>query len=574
MSSPDHEKTREELIAAIDDLRRRIRWYESDEGETYAGIDADPNYLLRRVLEALPVGVWIQDRGGKIRIGNSAGQRIWAGARFVGIEQFGDYQGWWLDSGKRIEAEEWAAARAIQKGETSIGELIEIQCFDGTRKIIRNSALPVRNEQTGEIISAIIVNEDITDLKKTEAALRDANQGLEQRVRERTAELEEANRQAGMAREVAEEASRAKSEFLANMSHELRTPLTVIIGSLELMQSSAPTPELEQLLDMAESSSQRLLGIINDLLDISRIEARKLTLEEKSFDLRECVQKVVEMFSPQAREKGLLLHWATDPAVPETVNGDPARIGQVLVNLIGNAVKFTQQGEVHIFVGLERGDLFFAIRDTGIGIPAAKIDQLFQPFTQVDSSLTRRYGGTGLGLAISRLLLALMGGEIQVESALGKGSTFTFTLPLRPSQPIERPTPNQWEGDCGTLRILLAEDDPATGSLVAKMIGNRHDWQVEVVDNGLQAVQVWKSGGIDLVLMDLQMPEMNGVAAIRMIREMEEETGGHTPVIALTAHALAQERKESMAAGADSFLTKPIRMKTLIAAIENCLANT
>jgi signal transduction histidine kinase len=436
---PDEEIAREELIEIIADLRRRLDWYESRGGERYTGIDTDLSYLLRRVLEALPVGVWIQDRNGKIRIGNTAGQSIWAGARFVGIEQFGEYRGWWLDSGKPIEAEEWAAARAIRKGETSIGEIIEIQCFDGSRKIIRNSALPVRNEQTGEIISAIIVNEDITDLKRAEAALRDANQDLERRVQERTAELEVANQQLRMAKEASEKANHAKSEFLANMSHELRTPLTVILGSLELMQSSGVTPELEKFLDMAEISSSRLLGIINDLLDISRIEARQLTIEEKPFDLRECVRKAVEMFSNQAREKGLRLQWEVDPLVPEAIDGDPVRVDQVLVNLIGNAIKYTARGEVHVFVDQTKDCLIFSVRDTGIGIPSDKKKQIFLPFTQVDSSLTRRYGGAGLGLAISKQLVELMGGEIRVESEMGQGSTFIFTLPLRSSVRVTRP---------------------------------------------------------------------------------------------------------------------------------------
>jgi PAS domain S-box-containing protein len=229
-----------------------------------------------------------------------------------------------------------------------------------------------------------------------------------------------------MAKQVAEDASLAKSQFLANMSHELRTPMTVIMGSLELLKKSWAAPEREHLLEMADTSADRLLELIDDLLDISRIEARQLKIEEQPFDLRSCIRQAMEMFASTARRRGLLLHWTVDPQLPEQVSGDPVRLEQVLINLVGNAVKFTRNGEVSVNVVRKAGELVFSVRDTGIGIPADKISDLFRLFTQVDSSLTRTYGGTGLGLAISKELVEMMGGTLEAESDVGKGSIFTF----------------------------------------------------------------------------------------------------------------------------------------------------
>jgi signal transduction histidine kinase len=375
-----------------------------------------------------------------------------------------------------------------------------------------------------------------------------------------------------IAKETAEKANRSKSEFLANMSHELRTPMTVIMGSLEIIQRSASAPEESQLLDLASTSARRLLGIIDDLLDISRIEAGRLKIEETPFDLRECVRQAVEMFADQAESKQVRLQWEMSRQVPSIVLGDPDRLGQVLINLVGNAVKFTDSGEVVLEASRAGDDLVFSVRDTGIGIPADKIDLLFQPFTQVDSSLTRRYGGTGLGLAISKELVGLMGGDIRLKSEEGRGSTFTFTIPLRPAEDFrEVPQPTRAPRPVTrSLRVLLAEDDPMVRDLV-KMSLEHRGVEVSLAENGRQAVAKWKEEGIDLILMDLQMPETDGLDATRQIRELEGTQGRpRTCIFALTAHVRQEDRERCLAAGMDGFLTKPLRLEELDSLIENC----
>jgi PAS domain S-box-containing protein len=366
------------------------------------------------------------------------------------------------------------------------------------------------------------------------------------------------------AKEDAEAANRAKSEFLANMSHELRTPMTVIMGAVQHLLLSSPGPGQREFLEMADRSSHCLLAIIDDLLDISRIEAKKLRISEHPFDLRHCIRDAAEIFIGPAGEKGLRLDWEVDPRTPVQVLGDAQRVEQVLVNLIGNAVKFTERGEVKVRVEASKEDLAFSVSDTGIGIPADKMDQLFEPFTQVDTSRTRRFGGTGLGLAICRELVAMMGGVIRVASKEGKGSTFSFTLPLKaaPSEEIqqgENPRP---------LRVLLAEDDPMVRDLVKLML-SRLNVEVTVAENGRKAVDCWREDGADLILMDLQMPEMDGIEAVRRIRELEGNRQKRTLIFAMTAHARREDREECMAAGMDGFLTKPLRMAELHSLVEN-----
>lgn len=283
-----------------------------------------------------------------------------------------------------------------------------------------------------------------------------------------------------------------------------------------------------------------------------------------------CIRQAVEMFASPAREKDLRLHWTVDPQVPGQVEGDPVRLGRVLTNMVGNAVKFTRTGEVSVMVREENGELKFSVRDTGIGIPEDKISQLFQPFTQVDSSLTRTYGGTGLGLAISKELVEMMGGAIDVESVVGEGSTFTFTIPLRQVEKGDGPESEEAAGDgARPLRILLAEDDPTVRDLV-KMILEKRGLSVAIAENGSEAVARWQAGGIDLILMDLQMPEMNGLEAARQIRELEVGRDRRVCIFALTAHVRPEDREECLAAGMDGFLAKPLRLEELYGLIESC----
>jgi PAS domain S-box-containing protein len=376
------------------------------------------------------------------------------------------------------------------------------------------------------------------------------------------------------AKEAAEEASRAKSEFLANTSHEIRTPMTVFLLALEHLLQVDKDPERRLLLEVADNSAKRLRALIDDILDFSRIEAQRVALEEEPFDLRACLREAVDMFILAVREKNLRLVTDVAPEVPPIVIGDSARLGQVLTNLIGNAVKFTHQGEISITVQPRDDLLEFSVSDTGIGIPEEKCEQVFESFSQADGSLTRRYGGTGLGLAICRRLVELMGGEIFARSRKDVGSIFTFTFPLKTFvRQGSRPAAAVPQVSCeekSAARILLVDDEPMVRELVAMMLTQR-GWYAEVAESGRKALKKWESGHFDVILMDLQMPEMNGLEATQAIRKREPDRGQRASIIALTAHAQSEVRANCIKAGMDMVLVKPIKSKDLYAAIENCL---
>lgn len=373
------------------------------------------------------------------------------------------------------------------------------------------------------------------------------------------------------AKESADAANQAKNEFLANISHEIRTPLTVAMGAVELLMTTSLTAEQRQYLEMAHTSSEALLQLIEDLLDFSRMETGQLSFREEPFDLRGCLEEVLEAFRLPAQRKGLQLSMEFDPAVPGIALGDPERLRQVLSNLVSNAVKFTDRGEVAVRVAPyptggghgAKGQLLFSVRDTGIGIPPEKKDRLFRTFSQLDASLTRRYGGTGLGLALSKRIVEHFGGGIWMESEPGRGSVFSFTLPLVPPGEL-RPEAAK------AAKILLAEDDPMVRDLLRMALESR-GWGVVVAESGRQALAAWAEGGFNLVLMDVQMPEIDGLEATRTIRQREAAVGGHLPIIALTAHARQEDRDACRQAGMDDYLTKPIQLQTLYAAIEHYL---
>jgi PAS domain S-box-containing protein len=401
----------------------------------------------------------------------------------------------------------------------------------------------------GEFLGYVGTSADITERKATEEALNEA-------------------------KEAAEEANRAKSEFLANMSHEIRTPMTVFLAALEHLLQIDNDPEHRVLLEMADTSARRLRTLIDDILDFSRIEARRVKLEESPFNLRACVRENVEMFTLQAREKNLRLETDVAAEAPRVVVGDPARLGQVLTNLVGYAVKFTNQGKVRITVQPRDDFLEFAVSDTGIGIPEEKGERIFETFSQADGSLTRRYGGTGLGLAICKKLVELMGGEIYARSRKDKGSIFTFTLPLKTAEgqtsgPADAVPPVSREQRSSAC-ILLADDEPMVRELVAMMLAQR-GWYTEVAESGRKALEKWENGNFDVILMDLQMPEMNGLEATREIRTREAGQGQRTNIIGLTAHAQSEVRDNCIQAGMDKVLVKPVTTKDLYAAIESCL---
>lgn len=597
----------------------------------------------------------------------------------------------------------------VRTGEPIIDRVVRHVWPDGQVTWSLNVAMPIQNDR-GEIVGVWGTNKDITQSKLTEEALEN-----------RTRELQVVNVQLEQATEAALAASEAKSAFLANMSHEIRTPMNGVIGMTELLLETPLDRVQRDYAQTIRGSARALLNVINDILDFSKVEAGKLELEEVDVNLRDVVEEVSRLISIQADAKGLEVIAHIDPALPECVMGDEARLRQILFNLCGNAVKFTQQGEIAIEVTLvslnpQGITTRFEVRDTGMGIPADRLDSLFAPFTQVDVSTTRRFGGTGLGLSIVRRLAELMGGEAGVQSREGIGSTFWFTAHFRPSaaaQPFIR-TPSvlqgqrvllvddnatnlkvlagelkRWDIDCvcvssaddalvamraarrpfevalldhqmpgcdgaelgrrinedpdlnstrlvlltssgqnsdrqqfaalgfaaylvkpvtrndliDTLsmvmagsaeawhtqtqpiitrkylrerrghdarRILVAEDD-AVNRKVAVGLLELMGYQVDVVDDGRQAVDAWRKGRYDLILMDCQMPELDGYAATREIRQLES-SGGRIPIIALTANAMPGAEGQCKAAGMDAYLAKPFDRDLLEACIDGFLA--
>ena len=368
----------------------------------------------------------------------------------------------------------------------------------------------------------------------------------------------------------AEAANTAKSEFLATMSHEIRTPLNGVLGMVQAMERDQLSNPQRERLELIGQSGEALLVILNDILDLSKIEAGKLELEEADFDLTALAQATLKTFKPVADGKGLEFTLEVDAAAQATYRGDPGRVRQILYNLISNAVKFTSAGSVGVRISLAGETVRFLVTDTGIGMSHDQIDRLFDKFVQADSSTTRRFGGTGLGLAICRELCRAMDGQINVESDLGRGSRFTVELPLLRTGArgalVAAPAP-QPVGNGPDLRILAAEDN-AVNQLVLRTLLSQVGLEPVIVTNGAEAVAAWEQGDWDLILMDVQMPVMDGTTATRQIRRREAETGrSATPIIALTANAMTHQAERYFAVGMNGFVAKPIEVAQLFAAI-------
>jgi signal transduction histidine kinase/ActR/RegA family two-component response regulator len=427
-----------------------------------------------------------------------------------------------------------------------------------------------------------------------------ANESLRAEIRTREqAErvLQEQARELGVARDAAQAANRAKSQFLTNMSHEIRTPLNAVIGFSEILLHTELTEEQRDHLCTVIDSGGALLAVVNDILDYSRIEAGKIELENVAFDVDDVVGDTLRSLAIRAEQKGLELSCQLDADVPRALRGDPGRLRQVIANLVSNAITFTEHGEVEVRVAREApGVLRFSVRDTGIGIDAADIDRLFESFEQADKSSSRRFGGTGLGLSISRGLVALLGGTIGAQSTPGAGSTFTFTarfaevgppagdrtrgaVPrvLRAPFPTTRRVSVLAGGDeraaaqLAPQRILLVEDS-IPNQKVALAILQSQGHEVVVASDGHEGLERFGSREFDVVLMDIQMPGMDGFACTAAIRAAEARTGAHIPIIAMTAHALAGDREKCLAAGMDDYVSKPIRRDDLFRALASAIA--
>ena len=608
------------------------------------------------------------------------------------------------------------SSRLLRRIIAPIMELARIAGGVSARRDYSLRAIPQGNDEVGTLV--ISFNQMLEGIEQRDAALQSANEELENRVLKRTEEMRRA-------KETAEEASRVKSQFLANMSHEIRTPLNGIMGMTDLALGTEITTEQREYLDTVQQSADSLLVVINDILDFSKIEAGKIELELAEFDLRDCLESTLKILSFRADEKGLELLCEISPEVPEVVRGDSSRLRQILTNLVGNAIKFTNEGEVAMKVEVKSQEndnnstLQFTVSDTGIGIPPEKQEIIFDPFSQADTSTTRKYGGTGLGLTISARLVELMGGRIWLESEVGRGTQFFFTAQMKSSEMpsavgsiappeilrgvkvlvVDDNSTNRrildgmlkrWEmrptlvaggevaleelaaaretgdpyrliltdmhmpkmdgfslierirqrpelatatimmltsaghrGDAErcrqlgvaayllkpirlselreaialvlgaremtgavplvtryslqdardpltVLQILVAEDNAVNQRLVVRLLEKRGH-RVVLAGDGQQAIEALNQGTFDLVLMDIQMPEMDGLVATALIREKEKKTGKHQPIIALTAHAMTGDRDRCLAAGMDDYLTKPIRPQELDQLLESYL---
>lgn len=437
-----------------------------------------------------------------------------------------------------------------------------------------STATPILGKD-GQVERIITIESDISLRKQMEEMEIEAKKIAEQSLNQVSKTLIELTK----AKKELEESMKVKGQFMANMSHEIRTPMNAIIGFTNLLLKTPLTIEQKQFVDAVQTSGKNLLVIINDILDFSKIESGKLAFEQISFRLSQAISTATELMLPKSSEKNIRISTKIDQNIFDHLIGDPTRLNQILLNIIGNAIKFTNQGEVKITVDLlsevnDTLELKFSVIDTGIGIPEDKINSLFKAFSQVSSETTRKYGGTGLGLAIAKQLVELQGGTISVQSKVGVGSTFSFTLKFKKSEElasenknsIEAPEDSELEG----LNVLLVEDNLLNQILAKKVLTDRK-LNVDVAENGIIAIDKLEKNNFDLILMDIQMPEMDGYEATKHIRENFSSSKREIPIIAVTAHALTGEAEKCINAGMNDYLSKPFDSDVLHSKIVSVL---
>ncbi len=436
---------------------------------------------------------------------------------------------------------------------------------------------PIPVSKTGDEVEFLgeSFNAMIATLAATQKALLDQQGLLEKKIKDRTDQLEEAMR-------TAQAASQAKSQFLANISHELRTPTNGVIGMLDLVLDRDLSPELADQLQTAQRCAYSLVSLLNDILDLSKIEAGKMTLEKLPFDLRVLLADCIKAHQPQATANSILLRAEVSPDVPRQISGDPLRIRQIVANLVSNAVKFTEHGSVTLRAGGESRQpgqftLRIWVEDSGTGIPADKLLSIFDKFTQADESVSRRFGGTGLGLAITRSLVELHGGDIQVQSELGRGSTFAVTLQCEANAAsggaqtanVAQQVPSVPGASGGPARILVVDDNQVNQKVVTAVLRKR-GFSIELANDGQEALnKLDRSAAFDLVLMDVQMPVLDGLEATRLIRKEPRWSG--LPIVAMTAHAMNGDKERCLEAGMNGYISKPVHPSLLLSTVDEFL---